>query len=63
LFKAGVGYAIHYPIPDHRQQISEGKFGEMKNTETLSKSIFSLPCYPELTMAEAEIVVKAINSR
>jgi dTDP-4-amino-4,6-dideoxygalactose transaminase len=35
LFKAGVGYAIHYPIPDHRQQISEGKFGEMKNTETL----------------------------
>ena len=63
LFKAGVGYAIHYPIPDHHQQISEGKFGDMKNTETLSKSIFSLPCYPELTMAEAELVVETINSK
>lgn len=60
---AGIGYAIHYPIPDHKQQIFRERFGNLENTENLSKSIFSLPCYPELTMAEAEIVVNTINSR
>ena len=58
---AGVGYAIHYPISDHHQIISNNKDLSLKNSEWLSNSILSLPCYPELTHEEMCAVVDAIN--
>ncbi|WP_190279134.1 DegT/DnrJ/EryC1/StrS family aminotransferase [Candidatus Planktophila vernalis] len=63
LSHAGVGYAIHYPITDHHQIISNNKDLSLMNSELLSNSIFSLPCYPELTHEEMCVVVEAINSK
>lgn len=62
LFSAGIGYAIHYPIPDHQQITPPLKDKSLKNSELLSNSIFSLPCYPELTHNEMLAVVDTINS-
>ena len=63
LSHAGVGYAIHYPITDHHQIISSNKDVSLKNSELLSNSILSLPCYPELTHEEMCVAVDAINSK
>jgi dTDP-4-amino-4,6-dideoxygalactose transaminase len=62
LFNAGIGFAIHYPIPDHKQFTSQHKEMSLKNSELLSNSIFSLPCYPELSHDEMCAVVDIINS-
>lgn len=63
LSHAGVGYAIHYPITDHHQIINNNKVLSLKNSELLSNSILSLPCYPELTHEEMCLVVDVINSK
>jgi dTDP-4-amino-4,6-dideoxygalactose transaminase len=62
LSQVGIGYAIHYPITDHHQIISNSKDLNLKNSEFLANSILSLPCYPELTHEEMCLVVDAINS-
>ena len=62
LMKSGVGHAIHYPIPDYRQMSNSRIVRGMINSDLLAESIFSLPCYPELTLAEMELVVETINS-
>jgi len=55
---------IHYPIPDYRQPV----FGELNsnihlaNTEKLSHDILTLPCYPEMTRDEVDVVIDAVNT-
>ncbi len=55
---------IHYPIPDYSQPIFGNYFGgvSLPNTEHLAKEILTLPCYPELTDAEVDLVIAAVNS-
>jgi dTDP-4-amino-4,6-dideoxygalactose transaminase len=54
---------VHYPIPDYRQPV----FGEhfaglcLENTERLVGEILTLPCYPEMTNAEVDEVIAAVN--
>lgn len=58
-----VAHGIHYPIPIHLQPAYEYlrlKEGSFPNSELLSKSIVSLPIYPELTGDEQERVVTAV---
>lgn len=63
LREAGIASDVHYPIPDHRQPV----FGErhaavrLENTERLAAEILTLPCYPEMSDADVERVIAAVN--
>ncbi|MDI7218283.1 DegT/DnrJ/EryC1/StrS family aminotransferase [Leptospira santarosai] len=56
---------IHYPIPIHLQPAYAGKIktaSSMKITEELSKTVLSLPMYPELSISAVEEVISTIHS-
>lgn len=56
---------IHYPIPIHLQQGYKKKIiirDKLKNTESLSKEIVSIPIYPELEISKVNKVCKLINN-
>ncbi|MFK4539631.1 dTDP-4-amino-4,6-dideoxygalactose transaminase [Bradyrhizobium ottawaense] len=62
LHSAGIGTAIHYPVPVHLQkayaELGYG-LGDLPVTETLASEFLSLPIYPELLPKQvAEIVSK-----
>lgn len=60
-----VGTLVHYPVPVHLQPAYQGRLsGEqtLKNTETASAEILSLPIYPELARAQVETVIEAVKS-
>jgi dTDP-4-amino-4,6-dideoxygalactose transaminase len=58
-----IGSDVHYPIPDHRQPVFAGAFAAtgLPVTEMLVDEILTLPCYPEMTDAEVECVIAAVN--
>lgn len=61
----GVDTRVHYPIPIHLQKAAEKlgyKNGDFPNTETFSKTMISLPIYPELTNEEVYYVIEMVNS-
>ena len=65
LLAAGVGAAIHYPVPIHKQPIiAELGFGdyELPIAETAAKSVLSLPVHPSLTDDEIEHIIDATNA-
>jgi dTDP-4-amino-4,6-dideoxygalactose transaminase len=55
---------IHYPQPIHLQPayISGGATIDLPVTEKLSKSVLSLPMYPELSTYQQNLVINAVNS-
>ncbi len=61
----GIQTGIHYPTPIHLQPayadlgIGEGAY---PRTESAAKTILSLPMFPELTRAQAERVVAALQA-
>jgi dTDP-3-amino-2,3,6-trideoxy-4-keto-D-glucose/dTDP-3-amino-3,4,6-trideoxy-alpha-D-glucose/dTDP-2,6-dideoxy-D-kanosamine transaminase len=63
LAQAGIATDVHYPIPDYRQTA----FGErwqgfsLPQTEAAVASVFTLPCFPQLTDAEIEHVCDALT--
>lgn len=65
LSQRGIGTLIHYPVPPHLQnayrelEIKEGVF---PITETIHKSVFSLPMGPHLSLDKAKMVVDALHS-
>jgi len=60
----GISTAIHYPIPDHRQQIarSSAAVWGLPNTEKLAGLVLSLPLFAELTEEEICRVEEALAS-
>jgi dTDP-4-amino-4,6-dideoxygalactose transaminase len=63
LEKAGIGSAIHYPVPIHLMTVGRNmghKPGEFPVTENLAGRILSLPIYPELTTAQLDEVADSI---
>ena len=61
----GVTTIIHYPIPIHLQNAAKElgyKNGDFPNTEIFSKTMISLPIYPELTDEEVYYVIEKVNS-
>jgi len=59
----GIGTAIHYPVPVHRQPAYQGRLPcpvSMVRTEMLAGEILSLPMYPELTEAQVQAVCTAV---
>ena len=63
LKKAGVGTAIHYPIPLHLQKAYGGlghRVGDFPIAEKISAEILSLPMFPQLTVAQQARVVEML---
>jgi dTDP-4-amino-4,6-dideoxygalactose transaminase len=64
LTEAGIGTAVHYPLPLHLQPVYRGlgyKPGDFPVAERLSQRCLSLPMFPELTDEQVEIVVNALR--
>lgn len=60
---AGVGAAIHYPVPVHRTPAFAGlgyQRGAFPRAERLASEIISLPIYPQITAAQQERVVAVL---
>ena len=61
----GIGSAVHYPAPVHRQDGYAEKVAVAKGglpvTVALADRILSLPIYPELTDAEVDRVIASIR--
>jgi aminotransferase EvaB len=60
----GIKTDIHYPVPDHQQQIPYFTFvaASLSVTERASDQILSVPLFPELAESEVERIVSAIGA-
>ncbi len=58
-----IGTDIHYPLPAHQQPVYSqyAPVGGLPITEQLSREIFSLPMYPELTDDDVSAVIAAVR--
>ena len=66
LIADGVGVEVHYPTPDHRQPVLEGRaFGrdDLSETESACAEVLSLPCFPSLRDDEIVSVIEAVRNR
>jgi len=64
LHAAGVGSAIHYPIPIHQQPImKELGFGEgsFPVAEAAAQHVLSLPVHPSLAPSDVEYIAASVN--
>jgi dTDP-4-amino-4,6-dideoxygalactose transaminase len=63
LRQAGIDTAVHYPVPDHRQPALRGRFADttLPGCERACAEVLTLPCFPEMTAAEIDAVVVAVN--
>jgi dTDP-4-amino-4,6-dideoxygalactose transaminase len=64
LKRRGVGTTIHYPVAQNRQRAFE-KLGQAESCPVAQREaerILSLPLFPELTHAEADHVIDAVNA-
>jgi dTDP-4-amino-4,6-dideoxygalactose transaminase len=60
----GVRAGLHYPIPVHLQPCYEGipfTPDSLSVTESLAKTVISLPMYPELTSSQIEFVCDRVR--
>ncbi|MDM4718590.1 DegT/DnrJ/EryC1/StrS family aminotransferase [Micromonospora sp. WMMA1363] len=63
LSAAGIGAAIHYPVPVHRTPAFAGlghSEGAFPNAERSAPELLSLPIYPQITADQQEAVVAAL---
>jgi dTDP-4-amino-4,6-dideoxygalactose transaminase len=60
----GIGTGIQYATPMHRQPAfaEYATTDPIPNCEQLANEIFSLPMYPELTDAEVDVVIAALQT-
>lgn len=59
---SGIATDIHYPVPDHEQNFDfVASIRPLPVTEAVSRQIFSLPCFPELTDSEVLHVCAALT--
>lgn len=65
LHAKGIQALIHYPVPVHHQQPCLGLRRDplgLLHTERHARECLSLPCHPQLSDADLEQVVSAVNS-
>jgi aminotransferase EvaB len=57
----GVTTDVQFPIPDHRQPVWGGSRPEvLPHTDRLTSEVLSVPCFPDMTELEIEIVGEAL---
>lgn len=61
LRESGIGTAVHYPRPVHRQPAFSGPHEALPTSEALAERVVSLPVYPQLTDAELDRVLEAVE--
>jgi dTDP-4-amino-4,6-dideoxygalactose transaminase len=64
LKKEGIGHAVYYPVPLHRQPCFAHlgyKDGSLPQAERASREAISLPIYPELTRPQLDRVIDAVR--
>jgi dTDP-3-amino-2,3,6-trideoxy-4-keto-D-glucose/dTDP-3-amino-3,4,6-trideoxy-alpha-D-glucose/dTDP-2,6-dideoxy-D-kanosamine transaminase len=64
LEERGIGAAVHYPIPDHRQESLRGRCWravDLPTTERVVREILTFPCFAEMTDSEIDYVCRAIR--
>jgi dTDP-4-amino-4,6-dideoxygalactose transaminase len=62
---AGIGAAIHYPVPVHLTGAFAGlgyRPGSFPNAERTAPELLSLPIYPQITATQQETVVESLAS-
>ena len=59
----GIQTDVHYPTPDYRQPCLQGHIeaSPLPMTEQAARTVFTLPCFPEMTDAEVTQVIEACN--
>ena len=65
LERAGIGTAVHYPVPVHLQPAYRDRVvcsGELTQTEHAAERILSLPMYPQLADEQVDRVIDAIRN-
>jgi dTDP-4-amino-4,6-dideoxygalactose transaminase len=66
LSEKGVGSAIHYPVPIHKQPAYSARalnLLPLPVTEKISAEIVSLPMFPQLTVTQVERVCEVIMAQ
>jgi dTDP-4-amino-4,6-dideoxygalactose transaminase len=58
---AGVGAAIHYPVPVHKTGAFADLGGSFPHAEAAGPEILSLPIYPQITPDQQARVVEALS--
>ncbi len=65
LTAVGVGTAVHYPVPVHRQPAYLGRVAlgpsKLRHTEALAGRILSLPIFPQLSAAAVERTIDELR--
>jgi dTDP-4-amino-4,6-dideoxygalactose transaminase len=64
LQEKGVGCAVHYPVPVHRQEACRNlgyQKGAFPIAENLADEFLSLPMFPELTEEQIEHVARSVT--
>lgn len=64
LHEAGIGTAVHYPIPIHQQPIiRELGFGDVSlpNAEAAAQHVLSLPVHPALAPDDIDYIAETLN--
>jgi dTDP-4-amino-4,6-dideoxygalactose transaminase len=64
LEERGIGTAVHYPTPVHRQRAYAGLDlapGSLPHTERACARVLSLPFFPEMTTAQLEYAARALK--
>ncbi|GAA1613257.1 DegT/DnrJ/EryC1/StrS family aminotransferase [Actinoplanes couchii] len=59
---AGVGAAVHYPIPVHRTGAFASLGGSFPNAERVAGEILSLPIYPQITPGQQARVAEVLRT-
>ena len=61
LLENGIGTAIHYAVPIHKQPIYSNLNLSLPVSETFANQVLSLPSYPQLTDDEILVICEKIN--
>jgi dTDP-4-amino-4,6-dideoxygalactose transaminase len=62
LERLGIGTAVHYPVPPHRQRALAGfRDVSLPVTDRLHREVLSVPLHPALTDGEVARIVEALN--